>query len=947
MISIFVEIHSFEQIRRLETSFIEEVSDHLLNIFKKRGHYLGSGLFEFSSGIAEKQLIILAEQILLLRDYLFSIREKLIGYTVIIDATKDLDGLKNTLFRIPDTIAFRVLKRAGDLLGPYLELEDIGEYLILKGKRQSAPIARMNLDSFFARQEITELILSKLTPLVNGEEENTYFFLHGAAFTGKRKNLILAMDRFSNAEFPVLWFKPAKNDLLPYGVLREGIESSIFPFIPEVMNPLEQKLWEERKTFPELRFSQNLEQDMYLGFRLYLSGYIRWMEKNLITPFLVLDDLDNWDTLSRGLILRLCDELMASTSFIPVVISKNSIPPSEFAHHTYSSLYVYPLSITELRNRFPELNTLKEIKKYKDISLGKILPLFHIQYVDDFELSDIHEPFDISKAAIKHLKPLEKRILAISALTRGGLSRSAISEFFSESGVDVESIDKAWENLDESGFLEGFEYPDLSISRLKPAVEKEGMLYMKEDTKAVTQWVYHRWLEGTPFPESTLIEMVAAYGTDEQREDLVFKIYEKAIQEGIKELPGLKELLDISGYRYKTLFLRHALLHNRMEKARETFAAIREGDFEKADPWQLAAAHYLYSTGHPSQALNRAKKVLLRNEKAPSLECNANLLIGLSMLGVQKIDEAREYFVIAREAAERSDVPGDYILSMVYEAITKILSGNLSRALRIIDTVLPFIVKHGRREWELLLVFLKGRICLSTGWYEQAKIHFMEGLSLTTLYGRHELKELHYRWLGLAVLHEGNTGEALKLLNYLSPGIERDLFLAEAWYVAGEPDKSLALLDRMVEGDLLEPVSLFPGEYVPMENGFSPVEDRLFRTSSGFGILWYLVRVFRIFYSGIVVDREAAIEELSRITRDEKVSEIDPNNSLYYYLLARLIPSDSGEAGIDRLTVLSKGLKYLQQQASQIDDPHQKKDFLMKARWNSLLFEEVKANNLI
>jgi hypothetical protein len=169
-------------------------------------------------------------------------------------------------------------------------------------------------------------------------------------------------------------------------------------------------------------------------------------------------------------------------------------------------------------------------------------------------------------------------------------------------------------------------------------------------------------------------------------------------------------------------------------------------------------------------------------------------------------------------------------------------------------------------------------------------------------------------------------------LNYLSPGIERDLFFAEAWYVAGEPDKSLALLDRLVEGDLLEPVSLFPGEYVPMENGFSPVEDRLFRTSSGFGILWYLVR---------------AIEELSRITRDEKVSEIDPNNSLYYYLLARLIPSDSGEAGIDRLTVLSKGLKYLQQQASQIDDPHQKKDFLMKARWNSLLFEEVKANNLI
>ena len=92
---------------------------------------------------------------------------------------------------------------------------------------------------------------------------------------------------------------------------------------------------------------------------------------------------------------------------------------------------------------------------------------------------------------------------------------------------------------------------------------------------------------------------------------------------------------------------------------------------------------------------------------------------------------------------------------------------------------------------------------------------------------------------------------------------------------------------------------------------------------------------------------EEGVQELHRLTREIKLSEIDPYNRLYYYLYSMILP-ESGDLNIeDRNTVLGRAVRDIQQRTSRLDDYAHKTDFLRLNYWNSRLMSRAQSSNLV
>jgi len=92
---------------------------------------------------------------------------------------------------------------------------------------------------------------------------------------------------------------------------------------------------------------------------------------------------------------------------------------------------------------------------------------------------------------------------------------------------------------------------------------------------------------------------------------------------------------------------------------------------------------------------------------------------------------------------------------------------------------------------------------------------------------------------------------------------------------------------------------------------------------------------------------QEGIGELHQLTRGEKSLEVDPAVYWFNYLYSRVLPEASSEEVDDKVTVLSKSLKSLQERASRIDAPAERSSFLWRNRWNRMIMEEARERKLV
>ena len=74
---------------------------------------------------------------------------------------------------------------------------------------------------------------------------------------------------------------------------------------------------------------------------------------------------------------------------------------------------------------------------------------------------------------------------------------------------------------------------------------------------------------------------------------------------------------------------------------------------------------------------------------------------------------------------------------------------------------------------------------------------------------------------------------------------------------------------------------------------------------------------------------------------------MDPYNRLYYFLYSLILPESGPADTEDRLTILGKSVRFMQERSSRIDRYSDKTAFLEKNYWNRQLIEQARLHNLL
>ena len=168
------------------------------------------------------------------------------------------------------------------------------------------------------------------------------------------------------------------------------------------------------------------------------------------------------------------------------------------------------------------------------------------------------------------------------------------------------------------------------------------------------------------------------------------------------------------------------------------------------------------------------------------------------------------------------------------------------------------------------------------------------------------------------------------------------LFQAEAALFDGD----LAGASLAVERGLAMPAdSAFPPPHGGRwRDGFLALEGRCFSLARSGTCLQRQLAALRGHLLARRGSGSEAVRELGELVRGVRPADNDPSLPLYLFLYADALPEESGED--DKVTVLAKALKGLQERASRIDAPAERSAFLRANRWNRTIMEEARARRL-
>ena len=354
----------------------------------------------------------------------------------------------------------------------------------------------------------------------------------------------------------------------------------------------------------------------------------------------------------------------------------------------------------------------------------------------------------------------------------------------------------------------------------------------------------------------------------------------------------------------------------------------------------------LLEQGETHSALNRAKDVLFRvqDSKSSCHVARAQLSVGSTMLCMGRVVEANDYFSLAFETSKLCENHADRIEACIRRGISLFLFGNYSRADRMLSEGIDAAGGLGYGASLLFAHFLKGRIAFTLGRYEAAEELFWKCLSLATLIG--EPHPLFYAWLSRSLIYAGRFQEGLDILSYLPRRAEFLYHAAEGKFFMGDLSSALKLARRSEWRIRTEASSSGCFGSYNWQSGYSNVENCAFHGPDDRRVLVNCISAFRWYLESLNGSFQSGRMVLEKITREEKLGELDPHYHFYYLIHALLIPEDTHNESLERITYVSKGLKYLQRIGSVIDDVSARLDFLNKNRWNRMLMDIARNEKL-
>jgi tetratricopeptide (TPR) repeat protein len=733
----------------------------------------------------------------------------------------------------------------------------------------------------------------------------------------------------------------------------------------------------------------HLAEDFLLVYQLYLAAYFRMLEENFLPAVLICEDIETYQPTTLRYLALLLKDFGHNPAFLPVLSSAVKQPPEGLGFLSPAFLPTRPLRLKEMgrlaAEQYPGLKFSRHDWQALRLRVGgRPIPFHHaLLLLERKELIGGQDGQYRWQGGEGWLQTLPKRaltftwqvtsgleeelerVLYVVYLQQGLLDLAGLLGFLATLGIAEEEASRRLAALADLGliYIAGHAVP--AFPGLRKRLRRRMMEREPELEDKLMEYLIGLWRQGA-FPHRVLLFFLLIKS---RHSATAYEVLRELLKRKLDELDfaGVRIFLEPRNFHLESAMgpeteknlqlligavrIRYSLLAGSRKEAEAAYLkAVDLGSDFQVSPLKgelfLQIARYLATRGETNIALQWAKKALVQFQScnAPVEEREATLEVGAVMLSDARLDEALEYFTLAEQSAARGpSLVGLRLASLRASALY--IQGNLSRAQAETHTGLAQARQLKRREWELALSFMAGRILFELGSYQEASRGFQEALAVEALYPAPAARGVLYAWLARAMAFGGNPVEAQRLLSTQKESWELCMFLAETCYFQHEYALALEYCGKALS--IIPNPESFPGERFLWADGFAGVEGNCVILAKDGALGLRLIQGLQAYLWGLQGSVERASEQLHAITRSGRIPEADPYQSLYHYWYARILPDLRIGEMDDRMTVLNKALQLLQQRAARIEDSAKRWHYLNNNHWNAGLFAEAHKRKLI
>ncbi len=957
MIYILIELNGFRQLKKIDSIFTDEIVKYITRTFSSDECSFveqKNSIFIFSCKPDREDLTSLFNNTINLFNYLNSIKIELSGFNLLIDylsgeyTNQHFKILIQHLFTLEDDESFYISSENLSLFEKFADFEQEGDFLKLVAYHENKIDTDETIINVLSHSREMERFFDYLSPLINNEKRGMFFY-YGENVPGLSimSYCIAGLLQGKDSGIPWLYIKPENSKISYTNSIVNCMDRQFLDKVPSFLNKPELSLWGDKK---HLIFNTNsivFDEDAIILFRIYLKAYSSFMEEKLMPAIIFILDSHDFEDLELKYISDVLEDLYIDFNLIPVLFSENEAIPAPF----------YGFQGIKVKSKAWELNINDSFQIESPVSF------YHFSLNYEKENIRLSGP-DSTLKVLNELGHNSRRFLIIYSLFYNLADKEEIISYLSTDQNDKYRNENYYFELVAKGLI----FPDKSAEPVFKDIYKTISYRFNSEDELIIDKIINNVLDKSKGFKITVYEKIAnlyrKLGKLFKEAEYLLKVIDLLIISGKTDIAGpfferIASLLradiedkKIIELRQNIYFLKAAIYDNKDDFAADINIRLNKCEVENQflnTERKIVCSEYLFAMYKYKKSLDIAKTALIdiQDSKNFNLKTIINLHLARILMGMKRIDESMDYFKIAKETVDReSDL---YILIEIntHEAVVNFIDGNFSESLRLVDDSLSLCKKTGRRNWELFLLFLKGRISFELGDYSNAVILFSEGLRQCDIYMYTSKKSFFNIWMGRSYIYMKEIRYGLKILMDFQDYPEALYFSSEGLFFLEEYNNAYGTINLAFTMERDRNRFFCSSNITSFESGYDFIEDRCLVVEGGYGVLFQLIRAFRAFLMSKTKNEIEGRLELAKLTREERLSDIDLNNGFYYYLHSLTLPRHTGAEAVDRLTLLSKALRYIQKTASNIDNPKHRQMYLSRNYWNSGLMKEGRAQKLI
>ncbi|UTC65869.1 MULTISPECIES: lipopolysaccharide assembly protein LapB [unclassified Treponema] len=441
---------------------------------------------------------------------------------------------------------------------------------------------------------------------------------------------------------------------------------------------------------------------------------------------------------------------------------------------------------------------------------------------------------------------------------------------------------------------------------------------------------------------------------DEHIAEFLWAKYKKGIISANAEAEKIFESLN---FKCKPDFLLASIFHNYSDSSVEGLDLKKyknEIFYDALKYYQNSIIANMDDSTSKSYALIKTAISFFQENKLESGEYRAFSLLALFHLTQNKISDAITYFSYALDNAEQSHDTSFICDALFNISVIYFLQNNLKQSMTFLDRLACAVDEYFEQEWKIPYLFMKGRVYLQIGEFNNAAESFKLAADFANLYFD-KLEALCRAWYGRSLVYMGQIKSAQDILvKYVDYTDDASLFLLESFLFYPVLHNDLEKMDLDVSSLYDEPFNSGFAEFKNVKSGFSFVEDlvwfKIYNMSTG-------KKIFNAFYDyysckinfSEMYDLEKCKVFLSNleVSAVESLYQNDPYSSLYMYLCYDLSVRLYGDNSSQTIAYLSKAFKSMQKNVLAIGENDIRDKYMQNNLWNSKLFTVAKNQKLI